>query len=773
MPPELHLEIANLRNYLRPDQRKMSYWQSGEMAVAAVPGAGKSTGMATLAAITIAENNLNRRHQLIIVTFTKAAANSIRSKITAKLEELFTSPRGLGTSPPVRTAAMRRSQAGFSVNTLHGLAFNIASSHRELSGFSQTETRIISEAEKLKLMGRVVEDWIKNSPRQFRQLISGQSFDGEDAEGLRRSAAIRTDILPKLAAEIIAIAKSAQLTPKDLKNHSDFLEIGAGLYETYVKLLRSAAAIDYDDMIIGAIKVLENPAARQFWQERTFAVFEDEAQDSAPLQGHLLRQLATNLSGDFSSGFSSNLSKQVVNFVRVGDPNQAINSTFTNSDPRFFNEFCQNAPQVVHIAEAARSCQEIINAANFVLNWVNNSSYAKTTKPFLSQIIKPVGDINPSALGAGVEIQFPEDIADTVTIIKNRILDLFSNEPDLAIAILVRNHNQGRFLYQQLFSLQDAAGIAIYDVEDRNRSLKIPFEMLHILQFIERPHSVENLQAILKILTERRLIKHQDLCTLANLNENFEENFNKILPEQFLYPTPLDPPLSPANLAAAKICTSLLRAHIELPLYNLIAFIALSLGYDQSELATADKLSQSLRQELFGNYNIKNLLLALEGILQSHKFEIIEAENPESQYTKPRQVTIISLHKSKGLDWDVVFMPFLNKKMCPGESFVAPANRFLGDFNLVEVARMQIRALASNQEMPSPETAWQNAQILKEHEEFRLLYMGMTRAKRLLHISSSITSPFTWNNLGNISKIDCCPAITALAKEFPQFVISD
>jgi DNA helicase II / ATP-dependent DNA helicase PcrA len=363
-------------------------------------------------------------------------------------------------------------------------------------------------------------------------------------------------------------------------------------------------------------------------------------------------------------------------------------------------------------------------------------------------------------LGLGLEIQFPEDIEQTMAVIKKRIIDLLAVDPNLAIAILVRNHNQGKYIYQQLSEDPELKNIRVYDVEDRDRSLKIPREMLVILQFIDRPHSPDNLKACLKILLERQLIKPQDFNALSSI------------PEQFLYPTTLEPALNDQAQIAQNICTSLLRSRMELPLYNLIAFIALTLKYDQGELATADKLSDRLRQELIGNYSISNLLSTLQQIVLSEKFEVIEIENPENQYTLTGQVTIISLHKSKGLDWDVVFMPFVDERICPGKSYIPEPVKFLGDFNLPEVARIQLRALINEQEIPNPTEAWLNVQTLKQHEEFRLLYMGMTRPKRLLHISASITAPFTWSNLDSKNKFPPCPAIAALALQFPKSVIS-
>jgi len=59
--------------------------------------------------------------------------------------------------------------------------------------------------------------------------------------------------------------------------------------------------------------------------------------------------------------------------VRVGDPNQAINSTFTPSDPIYFRQFClecELSGRLATMNQAGRSAEIIIAAANFTLEWV-------------------------------------------------------------------------------------------------------------------------------------------------------------------------------------------------------------------------------------------------------------------------------------------------------------------------------------------------------------------------------------------------------------------
>jgi len=751
-PEALH----ELRKSLRKGQQTMADWQGGELAVSAVPGAGKSTGMAVAAAIAIANFNLHRQKQLVIVTFTRSAVSNIRKKISGHLKNL------------------RLPQSSFTVSTLHSLAYNIASTHRELSGFGVGETKIISESLKQKLIRNATNIWVKENPKLYDLLLEGKNFDGEDTERLRRQTVLRTDVLPSLAREAIATAKSSGLSATELReaeapDGGDILEIAAGLYETYERLLRQEGAIDYDDMILGALRVLRNEGVRKYWQERIFAVFEDEAQDSSPLQTKLLEILALTPQPPLPEAAEG----EGKNLMRVGDPNQAINSTFTPADPRFFNEFCDRCNTFSHLStldQAGRSTNNVMRAANYMLHWVNHSEYAKIEKPFRQQRIHPVDandpqkNANPEPIGKGVEIYLPntvDDIEHEITMIGDRIKQLHEQDPELSIAILVRQHNQGRFVAESLAWLTKEHEIKIYDVEQSDRRSRVPMDMLAILQFMERPHSPDNLKSALEVLKDRQKISsQQDLNALASN------------PEKFLYPTLLEPVQSQLAQETQAKCIGLLRAKIELPLYNLIPFIAFTL-YDEEAglLATADKLGDRLNQQLVGSYSMHTVIESLREIVESENFEAVEDENLEGRYMTGGQVTLISLHKAKGLDWDVVFMPFLHKRICPGEAYIPDSVKFLGDFGLPEVTRAQIRAIVHSDRLPNAEEAWKQCNYLKQAEEFRLLYVGMTRAKRLLWLSAAQSAPFSWNTLENRTEnAAICPAITELAKKFPELV---
>lgn len=779
-PTERKAAWVALRNTLRPGQREMADWTGGPLAVSAVPGAGKSTGMARAAALAIARFGLHSQRQLLLVTFTRSAAANLRAKVREAL-------RSLGVAG-----------GGFAVQTLHGLAFQIASRHRDRADLPETLT-LAAPTRQHRLMTEAIDQWIDQNPDLYGALVAGVGFDGEEAERLRRQSVLRTEVLPDLVQSVVREAKSSGLTVADLQDLAadagrsrptaptldqtldlaDLepvsslgnlgLTVAAGLYGAYERVLRSRGLMDYDDMILGALAALQAEDVRHLWQGRIFAIFEDEAQDSSPLQNQLLEQLAA------PSGSSLEVPFEALNLVRVGDPNQAINSTFTPADPIFFRRFCDRCRAIGRLALmdcSGRSSPRLMEVANHLLTWVNRTHTGPSTgdrPPFEPQTIRPVDpgdpqpDANPSPLGSGLRLEDFGTIQESIARLGKLAMALFERDPQTSAAVLVRTNDQGRWVAKTLAD-QWGDRLNLYELGARDRQTQVPSDLLALLQFIDRPHSPDRLKGALKILRDREQISPQDLDRLASR------------PEIFLYPGPLDE--APAIATdAQRLCRQWLDASLVLPPYSLLSYLAASLGYDANELATADKLIDLLSQRAAGSDRRDRLLPHLAEVVYQESFEPVEAEaSDDSPATRVGQLTILTMHKAKGLDWDAVFIPFLQAAVLPGAPYVPNQRHFLGPHGLAETSRAQLRShLHGDRDrtpLTDPAIAWDHANGLKLAEEYRLLYVALTRAKRFLWLATEQEGPFSWSDPDRTRSQDPSPAFMELTRAYPNDTLS-
>lgn len=711
-------KIAQLRAKLRPGQVELTYWQGGKMAVSAVPGSGKSYSLAVAGAIAVYEQNLNQNRYLLIVTYTRSAAASIKEKIkTILTDELHL--------PPV----------GFVVQTIHSLASSIVNRYPFLSGLNLDANSLVEVSSSHPLILETVENWMSlNSPAFETLLYAGKNFNREESEVLRRESVLRTEVLPKFTHTVINTMKSSGWDLDNLQSLNVFhnnslypmMDIASELYQEYEKLTHKYQIIDYDDLILGALNVLKNDSARRVLQGEVIGVFEDEAQDSTPLQGDLLSILAQD--NDHSEP----------NLVRVGDPNQAINSTYTASDPFYFHNFCQECRlknTFFLMEQAGRSSEIIINYANKILA----EFVAKMGGNLIDkQEIKVVGendsqpDSNPLAEGEGVEINPEKKSPISMDLMINRIIDLLDpsqGEINSNCAILVRSNWQSSSIFKALEKKLAPYNIPVKLIGDRLSMGDIVKEILGVLQFIANPHSSKYVNNMLRILATQELIKKVDFDRLS------------IYPERFLYPTKLDDSLKPEEEKAREYCLKLLKASIELSSYQLIPFICSLLNYQQKNLTTAQQLCDRIEKENRGKMSLKTMIENLIEINSIENYSFIETENDDI-YTKKGQVTILTMHKSKGLEWDYVFLPFYDVDDIERERNASSSSNFLGEFKLDDVIRTQLRQGIHQQRLKqtiqplSITEAWEKAREEKRGEEYRLLYVAITRAKKLLYLTS-------------------------------------
>ncbi len=300
-----------MQNYtFRPSQEAILAYTGGKLGIAAVPGSGKTFVLSALAADLISRGELDSEQEVLVVTLVNSAVENFSARISSFIEARGLLPR-----------------LGYRVRTLHGLAHDIVREKPEKVGLEE-RFAILDEREADFIRKEAAQAWLTANPGLLDDYLSPE-LDDRKRDWVRRSQL--PDLVQGLALAFIRSAKDRRLAPDDLRRRLDqapaplpLAEMGWAIYADYQRALTYRGAVDFDDLIRLALDLLESDL--EFLERLRFRwpyILEDEAQDSSQLQEQILRLLAGE------NG----------NWVRVGDPNQAIFETFTTASPRYLRAF--------------------------------------------------------------------------------------------------------------------------------------------------------------------------------------------------------------------------------------------------------------------------------------------------------------------------------------------------------------------------------------------------------------------------------------------------
>ena len=185
-------------------------------------------------------------------------------------------------------------------------------------------------------------------------------YDESDQQSLVKSVMKRLglddkELTPRTVLSRISWAKNHMLDPQELylQSADPKTERVAHLYEEYRKELRKANALDFDDLLLEAVRLLKSaPQAREYYNRRFQYLLIDEYQDTNRPQYELMRMLA----GEHH------------NVCAVGDEDQSIYS-WRGADIRNILEFEQDFPEakIIRLEQNYRSTQNILQAASAVV----------------------------------------------------------------------------------------------------------------------------------------------------------------------------------------------------------------------------------------------------------------------------------------------------------------------------------------------------------------------------------------------------------------------
>jgi len=185
-------------------------------------------------------------------------------------------------------------------------------------------------------------------------------YDESDMQSVVKSVMKRLglddkQLTPRIVLGRISWAKNHMLDPQELylQSADPKTEKIAHLYEEYRKELRKANALDFDDLLLEAVRLLKSSATvREYYNRRFQYLLIDEYQDTNRPQYELMRMLAGERH----------------NVCAVGDEDQSIYS-WRGADIRNILEFEQDFPEakIIRLEENYRSTQNILQAASAVV----------------------------------------------------------------------------------------------------------------------------------------------------------------------------------------------------------------------------------------------------------------------------------------------------------------------------------------------------------------------------------------------------------------------
>ena len=290
---------------LNPAQREAVLHAEGPLLVVAGAGSGKTRVLTHRVAHLIAAHGI-RPSEILAITFTNKAAGEMRSRLDGLL------------GPSAR---------GLWILTFHAACGRILRREAPQLGYRSNFT-IYDQADQVRLVKLCLEE-LERDPKRF---------------------------VPRGIHAQISKAKNQLIGPDEYRSRvaSFYDQTVADAYELYQRRLFGSNAVDFDDLLMLTVDVLERfPESLERWQNAFRYVLVDEYQDTNHAQYRLLQQL---------SGVHRNV-------FAVGDPDQSIYS-FRSADIRNILDFEVDFPeaQTIALEQNYRSTNSILESANHVIS---------------------------------------------------------------------------------------------------------------------------------------------------------------------------------------------------------------------------------------------------------------------------------------------------------------------------------------------------------------------------------------------------------------------
>jgi superfamily I DNA/RNA helicase len=512
----------------------------------------------------------------------------------------------------------------------------------------------------------------------------------------------------------ISLAKNQFITPEAFEPHDgdDYDFMTQEVYPKYQEALRSAAAFDFDDLIVEPVRLFrDDPEVAARWRERFRYVMVDEYQDTNRAQIKMIEALVE------AHG----------NLTVVGDDDQSIYS-WRGADPSNILRFGEMFPgaEIVKLEQNYRSSRTILDAANAVI--ANNKlRHGKTLW-------------SDHAAGPAIIHAVAQDVEQEAKWIARELLALHEQgKPWDAMAVMYRSNIQSKLLEEQLrehqvpyimyggqqfFERKEVKDLIAYlrvavnpkDELALRRIINYPARGLGattVARLVERAHAGHaNLWDVLKEIART----HEPLLASARAEEVIDdEDVDVVRPD--LADTELRPQM---RAAIANLVTCVMRVTVALKDGHSVVAAAKSLLDDiklYDDLRDASPSASAAQRRID---NVEGLLAALErheakarglpALADYLRALSLQSDSGDDRDAREK-VVMTTLHGAKGLEFPICFMVGMEEELLPHARTLNPQVTDVMD----------------------PDHATDVS------EERRLCYVGITRAQQLLYLTRACT----------------------------------
>src|SRR5499427_1417885 len=672
-------------------QQRVVDHKGGPLLVLAGPGTGKTATIVAAVAERIERRGIDPG-RILVLTFSRKAAGELRERITSRL--------GRTTSEPLAL-------------TFHSYAYALVRREFVLAG--DQPPRLLSAPEQL---------------LEIRRMLRGEIADGGQGWPERLRPALATRGFAEEVRDVLMRAAERGLDGKALRQlgrrckRDDWVAAGAFLDRYAARFdLAPVPAYDYAEIVRIAAGLLGRAATRQRERDAYDAVFVDEYQDSDPAQESLLLALA----GDGRD------------VVAVGDPDQSIYA-FRGADVRALTSFPDRfrspdgspAP-IVALRTCRRSGPVLLAASRRIARRLPAAPGAGTSSPTVS----PHRDIAPLEGGPAGEVRIC--VADTQAQEAALVADtlrrahLADGVPWQRMAVLVRSAQR------QVPVLRRALATAGIPVTVAGDELPLPDEpgvrpLLMLLRCALLPAKLDE-ETAAELLTGP--LGQTDSLGLRKLRRALD---GTPLAEALTAPENLhtvrDRVAAPARRIAALLQTA--RQAIE---SQATAEDVLWAIWDSSGLA--GRWEKQAEHDPAADRDLDAVLALFDAaarftddlppgspqlFLDSLAGQEIAGDTIAAQAVREECVRVLTAHRSKGLEWDVVVVAGVQEDVWPD---LRLRGSLLGADELADLAGPD----AVSAQPADVAAAALAARLLAE--ERRLFYVAATRARRLLVVTAS------------------------------------